>query len=262
MPVLRPFLGWIPLLAAILLNGCVTPTVPTIDSTAVNAWETLAQGLERRVYQPGGDYPLTQLIAVRIDPAYYRFRVHYRPADPLTLAGWRAELPDAVAYVNGNFFDRQNQALGLVVADGVPYGQAYQGIGGMLQVQNGGVRVRSTIAEPYAGEALDQAVQAFPMLITNGQASFSNPQNDRISRRTVVGQDTQGRIVLLATPSIVGMRLVDLSNYLASTDLALVNAVNLDGGGSTLLALDVPGQPTYHIASVDPVPTILAVYPR
>ncbi len=260
--MLRPLLSWMPLLAAILLNGCVAPTVPVIDPTAGTGWELLAPGLERRSTRPGGDYPLTQIVALRIDPAYYRFRVHYRPGDPLNLSAWRADLPGAVAFVNGNYFDPQNRALGLVVADGSAYGQAYQGMGGMLQVANGGVRVRSTILEPYAGEPLEQAVQAFPMLITNGRASFSNPENDRISRRTVVGQDTQGRIVLIVTASVVGMRLVDLSSYLAASDLDLVNAVNLDGGGSTLLALNVPGQPTMQIASFDPVPTVLAVYPR
>ena len=140
-------------------------------------------------------------------------------------------------------------------------------MGGMLQVQGsqtstGGVRVRSTILEPYAGEALEQAVQAFPMLISNGQASFANTQGDRISRRTIAAQDVQGRIVLIATTSLVGIRLVDLSNYLASTDMQLVNAVNLDGGGSTLLSLNVPGQQPYDILSLDPVPTVLAVYPR
>ncbi|MFN8449388.1 MAG: phosphodiester glycosidase family protein [Anaerolineae bacterium] len=171
-------------------------------------------------------------------------------------------MPNAVAFINANFFDAQHHALGLVVSDGTPYGQAYQGMGGMLQVQNGGVRVRSTILEPYAGEPLEQAAQAFPMLVTNGQASFANPQNDRISRRMVAGQDAQGRIVLIATTSVVGMKLVDLSSYLASTDLQLVNAVNFDGGGSTMLALDVPGQPPYHILSLDPVPTVLAVYAR
>ena len=261
-PILRPLLRWIPVLAAIILNGCVTPTIPVIDSTNASPWATVAPGLEQRSYRPGDDYPLTQLIALRIDPATYSFRAHYRPGSPLTLSAWRTELPGAVAFVNANYFDPQNQALGLVVADGIAYGQAYQGMGGMLQVQNGGVRVRSTLLEPYAGEPLEQAVQAFPMLITNGQASFSNPQNDRISRRTVAGQDTQGRIVLLVTSSVVGMRLVDLSSYLAATDLDLVNAVNLDGGGSTLLALNVPGQPTMQIASFDAVPTVLAVYPR
>jgi uncharacterized protein YigE (DUF2233 family) len=246
-----------------LLGGCVNSSnaAPTPTGNTV-VWETLAPGFERRFYRPGGEYPLTQFVVLRIDPALYAFRVHYRPGEPLTLDGWRNQLPGAVAFTNANFFDTERRALGLVVADGISYGQAFQGMGGMLQVQNGGVRVRSTILEPYAGEPLEQAVQAFPMLITNGQASFSNSQGDRISRRTLVGQDTQGRIVLMANSSLVGMRLVDLSSYLATTDLNLVNAVNLDGGGSTMLALTVPGQPSYQVLSLDPVPTVLVVYPR
>lgn len=248
---------------AVLLGGCMNPLqrtpTPTADATT---WEPLAPGLERRFYRPGDAYALTQFVVVRIDPALYTFRAHYQPRASLNVAGWRQALPGATAFINANFFDPQGNALGLVVADGVPYGQAYQGMGGMLQVQNGGVRVRSTILEPYAGEPLEQAVQAFPMLMTNGQASFANTQGDRISRRTVVAQDVQGRILLIATTSLVGMRLVDLSTYLASTDLQIVNAVNLDGGGSTLLSLDVPGQPRYEILSLDAVPTVLAVYPR
>ncbi len=238
------------------------PTVTVVAPTESAAWETLAPGFERRFYRPGGDYPLTQLVAVRIDPSLYAFSAHYQPGSPLNLSGWRDALPGAVAFINANYFDPQNRALGLVVVDGVVFGQAYQGLGGMLQVQNGGVRVRSTILEPYADEALEQAVQAFPMLMTNGLASFANPQGDRVSRRTLVGQDTQGRIILMATTSLTGIKLVDLSQYLATTDLGLVNAVNLDGGGSTLMALMPPAQPTYFIPSFDPVPTVLAVYPR
>lgn len=261
---MRAAFRWFPaqlIAAAALLVGCVAQPALPAPSTSTT-WEQLAPGLERRFYRPGEDYALTQFVAVRIDPALYTFRVHYRPGDPLNLERWRAALPNAIAFVNANFFDAQHNALGLVVSDGVAYGQAYQGIGGMLQVQNNGVRVRSTILEPYNGEPLEQAAQAFPMLVTNGQASFANPQNDRISRRMVAGQDVQGRIVLIATASVIGMKLVDLSTYLASTDLQLVNAVNFDGGGSTMLALDAPGQPPYHILSLDPVPTVLAIYPR
>lgn len=251
------------LAAAALLGGCFTPTAALPTATAAVArWETLAPGLERRFYRPGGDYPLTQFIALRIDPAVYTFRVHYRPGAPLTLERWSAALPDAVAFVNANFFDAEGQALGLVVADGAAFGQAYTAMGGMFQVQNGDVRVRSTIAEPYAGEALEQAVQAFPMLVSGGQAAFATTQGDRSSRRTLVGQDTQGRIILMATTSLLGMKLVDLSTYLAALDLELVNAVNLDGGGSTMLALSLPGQPAYRVLSLDPVPTVLAIYPR
>ncbi|HLU12030.1 MAG TPA: phosphodiester glycosidase family protein, partial [Oceanobacillus sp.] len=253
-----------------LLSGCMlsqnfpptaTTIQPTVDtSPAEEVWETLAPGLERRVYRPGGEYTLTQFVVLRIDPALYTFRAHYRPGQPLSLQGWRENLPDAVAFVNANFFDPQNNALGLLVADGVVYGQAFPGYGGMLQVQNGQVRVRSNIVEPYVGEPLEQAVQAFPVLVTNGQASYANTQGDRISRRTVVGQDSTGRIILMVTASFVGMRLVDLSNYLPTTDLDLVTAVNLDGGGSTMMAINVPSP--FQVLSFDAVPAVLAVYAR
>lgn len=180
----------------------------------------------------------------------------------MTLAGWQAALPGALAFVNANFFDHDNRVLGLLVSDGAVYGLAYNDRGGLVQVQNGGVRVRSTILEPYQGEALEQAVQAFPMLVTNGQSSFSNTRGDRPSRRTVAGQDVQGRIVLLATSSLTGITLTDLSAYLPTTDLSLVNAVNLDGGASTLMAVQVPGDDPVRIFSFDPVPAVLAVYPR
>jgi exopolysaccharide biosynthesis protein len=122
--------------------------------------------------------------------------------------------------------------------------------------------VRSLIYEPYAGESLEQAVQAFPMLIVNGQAAFSDTQGDRISRRSVIGQDAQGRILVIVTVSLIGMRLSDLSAYLVSTDLGLTSALNLDGGGSTMLAALVRGATPYQIPSFDPVPAVLAVYPR
>lgn len=41
-----------------------------------------------------------------------------------------------------------------------------------------------------------------------------------------------------------------------------MNAFNLDGGGSTMLFLAAPGEPEYSLPSFDPVPAVLAVYPR
>lgn len=262
-------LGWhrrlSPLITALsLLSGCTLgapPTatpLPTIDPTNAG-WETLAPGLERRLLQPSGDAGLTQLLVLRVDPTLYAFRAHYRPGDPLTLAGWRETLTGAVAFINANFFDTARHALGLVVVDGAAYGQSFVNRGGMLEVRGSYPRVRSLIAEPYAGEALEQAVQGFPVLVADGQQAFTNPQGDRASRRTVVGQDTYGRILLINTPSLFGIRLVDLSAYLPTTDLNLVTAVNLDGGGSTLMWIAAS---PYQVYSFDPVPAILAVYPR
>jgi uncharacterized protein YigE (DUF2233 family) len=85
-------------------------------------------------------------------------------------------------------------------------------------------------------------------------------EGDRPSRRTIVGQDRAGRIILITTNSLIGMRLADLGAYLASTDLDLLNALNLDGGGSTMMVIKT-GAPQL-VPSFDPVPAVLAVYPR
>jgi uncharacterized protein YigE (DUF2233 family) len=114
------------------------------------------------------------------------------------------------------------------------------------------------VAQPYDGRALEQAVQAFPMLVQNGSAAYYRSADTRASRRTVIGMDSQGRVLLLVTPGI-GLGLYDLSQYLAAADLDLVTAFNLDGGRSTMLALrDI----SYVISSIDAVPAVLAVYLR
>jgi hypothetical protein len=224
-------------------------------------WERLASGLERRIYRPHDDTFLTQILVLRIDPAQYRFRVHYQPGQPLNVRGWQDALPTALAFVNANFFDENDQALGLLVMDGIRYGAAYNGYGGMFQVQDGQPRVRSNTLEPYIGEALEQSVQGFPVLVANGTQSYDNANGDAFARRTMVAQDSRGRILLMVTP-LVGMTLVELSEYLPATDLELVTVVNLDGGGSTLLSLNVPGGAESILSSFDPVPAVLAVYPR
>ena len=234
-----------------------TAPIPTVDNIG---WEVLAPGLERRLLAVSGNGASTQLLVLRIDPALYTVRAHYRPGEPLTLGSWRDTLAGAAAFINANFFDTARMALGLVVADSVAYGQSFTDRGGMVQVQNGYPRVRSLLQEPYYGEALEQAVQGFPMLVANGQQAFTNPTGDRASRRTIVGQDSNGRILLISTPSLFGMRLVDLSAALPTTDLNLVTAVNLDGGGSTMMWIG--GDASYQLYSFDPVPAVLAVYPR
>lgn len=256
-------------LCCLLVAGCTLAAAPTPTSSPAptptlppaEGWEILAPGLERRVYVPEADNLLSQLLALRIDPAHYTFRVHYHPGEPKHLIQWREELTAAAAFINANFFTPEHEILGLLVADGTAVGQPYPGYGGTFAVENGAPAVWSNAVRPDLGAALAQAVQGFPMLVANGQAAYTNPDPDRATRRTVIGLDDQGHIVVLITP-LLGLTLVELSVYLPTTDLRLVNAVNLDGGGSTLLSIVVPGAPEYRLISLDPVPAVLAVYAR
>ncbi|MFW5709396.1 MAG: phosphodiester glycosidase family protein [Chloroflexota bacterium] len=226
-------------------------------STTGSAWQEIQPGMHMRSMLPGGDR-LAEIIAIRIDPALFTFRAHYRPGQPLDITGWQEYLPGAAVIINANFFDPENRIVGLLISDGIVHGWAYTDRGGMFAVQNGIPRIRSNTADPYQGEAIEQAVQAFPMLVQDGVAAYTNPEDTRVRRRTAIGQDVEGSIIFMVTP-VAGMSLPDFSAFLASSDLNLVNAFNLDGGGSTMM---YASDGAYLLRSFEPVPAVLAAYPR
>ena len=238
----------------------ITDALPTPANRAAEsaAWQAVAPGLEWRTLVPDGD-ELAQFEVLRIDPRQFRFRALYRPMQPLSLSDWRSAAPDASVIVNANFFDPEYRVLGLVISDGAVFGTPYRDRGGTLMVNEDGVSIVSFRAGmPQQLQGIDQAIQGFPMLVENGEQAFFSQSGARRARRTIVAQDTSGRILILVTP-FLGMSLVDLSAYLPATDLDIVTALNLDGGGSTMLALDVTD---YQLPSFDAVPAVLAMYRR
>lgn len=232
----------------------VPPIAPT-NTPVPDGWQTLAPGLERRSYLAEEGFLFE---VVRIDPNQYTFRAHYHPGQPLRLDDWVTELGSAAVIINANFFSPENTILGLLISDGIAYGQSFTDRGGTFFVQGGTVGIRSNINQPYQGEPYEQAIQAFPMLVYEGQAAYSNSRDIAPSRRTIIGQDIQGRVLLIVTPAF-GPGLYALSQYLVTTDMGLVDAFNLDGGGSTLMYRSVDN---YTLRSLDPVPAVLAIYPR
>jgi uncharacterized protein YigE (DUF2233 family) len=254
------------LLCLLLVSACTltsspnpTPTLtPPTPTPPESTWQMLAPGLERRIYEPDSR-SLSALLVLRVDPTQYTFRAVYRPGQPQTLFQWQNELPDAVVLINANFFTPEFRILGLLVSDSVTYGQAYDSYGGTFYVADDVPHVRSNVSVP-GSETFQQAVQGFPMLVSDGQQAYSGSPRDRVSRRTAIGQDSAGRILLIITP-LLGLSLADFSAYLPATDLGLVHAVNLDGGGSTMMQINTPDF-AYTLPSFDSVPAVLAIYPR
>jgi hypothetical protein len=252
----------------VLLLGCTLSRVPQnrIAPTSVPTtvpsnldWTLIAPGIESRDLDLKlGNERQTRAIIVRVDPGLALLRVHYSPGAPHWLNEWRDHLPDAAVIVNGAFFDETDQALGLLVSDGQVFGGSFTGFGGMLQVTESGVRVRSLVGEPYQGEALIQAVQAFPMLIEVG--GVLAPQGDgfdTVSRRTAVGQDGSGRIIFVVIPFDF-VSLAELQEGLLSSNLELTIAFALDGGKST--GLVIRGAEDSLYPAIDALPSVIAVY--
>ncbi|MBK7893984.1 MAG: phosphodiester glycosidase family protein [Candidatus Promineifilaceae bacterium] len=243
----------------------LSPLPPAISAThtpspvADTGWQLLQAGLERRAIQllDENGRQTENLTLLRIDPNLFSFEIGYSPGQPKPLATWQEET-GAFIVMNGGFFTPEFLATGLLVVAGQPSGSSYVGFGGMVTMAGGGVDVRSLVERPYdPTETFDYALQAFPMLVLNGAAAYQTADFDT-ARRTVIGVDGDGRILLIIA-GWGGFTLAELSSYLASADFGLVNALNLDGGTSTGLIL---ADPPENIPAFVAVPTVILVYPK
>ena len=224
-------------------------------------WQNVASGVEYRELGIKDDRRSERLKMVRVDPAQTHLRVLYNPDQPQRVSAWLAQSGAQVA-VNGNFFDPQNHALGLVIQDGQRRdGVVYEGFGGMFAVSGNEARVRWNVQEPYYGEPLTYALQNFPMLVLPGGApNLEIDDNGRRAPRSVVAQDRSGRLIFVASPGPF-FTLTSLGQWLAASDLDLDRALNLDGGTSTGLLLRA-GENTQGVDSWVAVPNVIVVEPR
>ena len=235
------------------------PTATPIPSDT--GWQSIAPGVEYRELKIDLGDRSDRLRLARIDPAQTRLRVFYSPDQPRRVSEWLTQ-SNALVAVNGNYFDPQNHALGLVIQDGQRRdGVVYDGFGGMFAVNGDEVRVRWNVQEPYNDEPLSNALQNFPMLVLPGGTPNGDiDDNGRASLRTAVGQDRSGRIIFVVSPTPT-FTLTEFSQWLAASDLDLDAALNLDGGTSSGLVLR-SGNRNLGVDSWVEVPSAIVVESR
>lgn len=233
------------------------PTAVVVPDTG---WEVLRAGLERRIInlEIGPDTVHEKLYLVRVNPEYFRFDIGYRPGNPLDLVSWQVET-GALLVINGGYFTETYEATGLVVADGIAYGTSYRGFGGMLTIDGQGPELRQLAQRPYnPAEYLLGGLQSFPMLVLPDQQAGYVEEGDLPSRRTVIGQDHQGRFIFLVASSGT-FTLAELSLFLLGSDLDLRLALNLDGGSSSGILL---ADPVEGVLPFSLLPTVITVFAR
>ena len=223
-------------------------------------WRSLEPGVELREMDVATGSVSERVVILRLDPGKLRFRVRYEPASPRSVSAWADEL-QALLVVNAGYFDPEGEATALLIsgerAAGVPLGD----FAGMFAVTtNGQVSVRWLREWPYdPEEGLAEAVQSFPVLVKpGGVMGFPADADDGSpSRRTVLAQDNDGRILVVVAPRGY-LSLHDLAVFLAGSDLGIDIALNLDGGSSTGLWLNSDGAGV-EIDSMTPIPAVIVV---
>ncbi|HZS79027.1 MAG TPA: phosphodiester glycosidase family protein [Ktedonobacteraceae bacterium] len=246
-------------------NTATSPTTTdgTPGGSQLNIWKTVAPGVEVRFEDwKNGEGDDDTVAIARFNLQDVQLSVGYAPDKPEFLNGW-VKQEQALAIINGGYFDQNEQATALVISNGQAYGQSYSGFGGMLSVDaQGHVELRSLRDQPYSpNEQLEQAVQSSPMLVLNGKRTQFNADASQ-TRRSVVAMDRQGRLLFISSPGQV-FSLDELADQLVSSDLGIVNALNLDGGSSTgLMVNGKNGQQQVNVDSLVPLPLVVMVKER
>jgi len=237
---------------------------PTAGQALDGKWSLLQPGLERReipIYN-NQSQPVETLYIWRLDQQYFRMEVAF-DEQPRTLETWQRQT-NALMVVNGGFYSVENERYfpdGLTIVDGKASGRSFGGSAGMLAIDGARAELRWLAQEPYDSyEPLEAALQSFPILVRPGGVLGYGPEKEShaSARRTVIGQDRDGRILFIVTPQGY-FTLHQLSAYLTESDLGLDVAVNLDGGGSTGILVASP----YEIISpTRPLPFVILVHAR
>jgi hypothetical protein len=227
-------------------------------------WFSVQPGLERRVIEiyNGQNQQVESLHIWRLDQNHFRLDVAYEER-PKSLEAWQEETGAALV-VNGGYYSIRNERYypdGLTIVNGDAVGRSFNRFGGMLAITATRAELRWLVENPYdPQEPLQAALQSFPILVKpGGGLGFGAERENQVrARRTVIGQDREGRILFIVAP-LGYFTLHQLSVYLTESDLNLDIAVNLDGGGSTGI---LAANPRESIPPSRPLPFVILVYPR
>ena len=246
-----------------VMYGCVrpraeeTPATPEANEAPAH-WQYAAPGMQaRRLHwiRDGQSYLVT---ALRINPEKWDFRLHYSPGDNgATGARAREICPQRGAAINASFFDAARKPLGLLILDDVLQQRRFPvHAWGAFQVRDGHPELVPSSGPIATG--VSQAFESKPRLIIDGAIPSFKTQGT--ARRSAVGIDGNGQIIFAVTQDY--FTLDEWATCLQQR-LGCRNALNLDGGSSTQLALrgdfDLTIPSTHTPAAV---PVLLLAIPK
>jgi len=240
------------------------PTLEVTPSALDTGWNLIQSGLEKRainIYSNQNQLAESMYI-LRLDQNLFRLDIAYNET-PKDLKNWQSETK-AIVVVNGGYFRIENDKYipnGLTIAGGKTLGNSYDVFAGMLVINETGAELRWLANKPYdLNEEPLAALQSFPVLVKPvGKIGFPEQYEDGVqARRTVIGQDTNGRILFIVA-SKGYFTLHQLSVYLTKSDLNLDIAINLDGGPSSGILV---ANSQEIILAQTPLPLVILAYAR
>lgn len=199
-------------------------------------WSEIAPGVELRRFSWEDSGHKSPVVALRVAPSRLQVAVGAR-GQALEAPAWRAQA-GALAAVNGGFFDAEGRSLGVRLSAGKlvsgPHGSRWSVFRVKKTAQQGEAKIISASEFRDAlsrGVRYEAAVQCGPLLVSEGRLGSFKDQWDR---RTGLGIDKAGRVIVAACDDVLSLRGWALC---FARGLGCPDALNLDGGSSTQMSL-------------------------
>jgi len=218
-----------------------------VSFAAATHWQTLKPGLSyARIQMPVNKYSAGSISAFRVSLQHYELVIASAKLQTLTVKQL-VQAHRALIGVNGGFFTPVYQPLGLRISEGKIKNKVRPiSWWGVFYVRDNHAHIVAQKSYHYSKQ-IDFAIQAGPRLVIAGRIP---KLKQKITDRTALGIDKQGRVIILVTDQMAlsTRQLATIMRTPTSQGgLGCVNALNLDGGSSTQLyahidqfKLDVP----------------------
>jgi uncharacterized protein YigE (DUF2233 family) len=244
---------------ALLLAACPLHADWKIDSTKTLG--SPAPGVEVIETECSSGDKTARLTAILFNDRKHTLRVIDSPAPGNATLENTLRRENAIAGVNGSYFQPDFRPVGLAIADGKTLGRFKQAklLSGIIGVTpKGAIAIIRSTAYTSQNPAFTQALQCGPMLVQNG-APVTGLESTRLARRTAVATGPNHRRALIRLTSTT---LADTAKILSLPGIfgtwSTQTALNLDGGSSTgLWAAE-----TVSLPEIKRVRNFLAVFPR
>lgn len=219
------------------------------SSSLHSGWKGVESGLEFKRLED------TATSLFRIDPRKFRFDLllasDYK-APVLTAHSYR-ERSGAILVINGGFFDETFRSLGLLQRRGQVMNPVRNASWGVFLLGGKDGREPSIVSRSdWRPERTSLAIQAGPRLVVNGRLpSF---KESIPARRSAIGITRDGFIEIALSESALTLR-----DWALLMQKYCVQALNLDGGGSSQISVALPGF-SLEVAGLTAVPNAVAVF--
>ena len=253
-------------IAAALLLPLALVLLAAAPGLAQEGWSTLVPGLEYQemVWELSETGFGVEIYALRVDPEV----LHLKVLDARDFGTSRmtveemAQRTGALAVINGGYFDTADRPVGLVMRDGEVTSGLRRRNWGVLIIEEARARIVHT-RRYQRRKSFIQALQTGPRLVVRGRETTLK---QTFTRRSAVGIDRAGRVLLVVALTLepeATTTLAELGAILRTPEaeggLGCLEALSLDGGGSTQMVVSAGGN-VKDVRGEWPVVTALGVF--